>query len=155
MNTFPSLRWLVCLLVCVVSLDSVRAGDDSPRASHPAQSGPSAAAAEMGAYLQAQKINHAIEVADSKAVSNAQGPLTVKIYDGLDAARQDAISSALSATARKTRTDGSTLEFYTLERTVGNGIVFQASALPSGNAAVSLNPGQASTVYKLKRTVRL
>ena len=153
MDFSPARMLLCCALLSVLSLSTARAGDEGTRGEN--QVGPAAAAAQMDAYLQAQKVKFAIEMIDAKdAARSTTGPLAVRVYADLPEAQQDNLAASLTATAKKTRTEGSTVMFYTLERANG-GVTFTPSSLPSGNGAVDFSRAGGPSVYKLKRTVKL
>jgi hypothetical protein len=158
MKTVILSRLSLCLLLSGGAWSVARAGDDAPRTSAAVTApttGPAAAVPQMKAYLDSQRLNHSIEIVDAKAVAKEHGPIIVKLYGEIDLAQQEIICAALGATARKTRTEGSSVLFFSQDRAPGNP-VFQMSVLPSGTAEVFPNRGGAQPGgYKLRRTVRL
>lgn len=138
---------------CFVALPFIQsqAGSDiQQRAEY--RTGAAAAAAEFDSYLQGQKVNHSIDVADGKDL--AQRPVTVKIFGDFGGSRQDAICTAMAATAKRTGAEASTVQFFALDQAPVT-VNFQASRLPSGNGEVSVSRTSGAPTYRLLRTVRL
>lgn len=140
------------LLAAALPLVALHAGDDGAvlRVTVPSPS------AQMDAYLQAQKITHSVVVTGGDFKGDGAETLTVKVYDVSADARQDAICTALAATAKKARVRGPTVLFFTLSQaSTSQPVSFQPSRLPSGNAEVEFASDPTPPSYRLRRTVKL
>ena len=139
---FPRLPLLLGSIL--LTFATLHAGDDA------------APSAQMNDYLQGQKITHTVEATGGDAKDGVAETLTVKIYGVAVDAQQDAICTALAATAKKSHVKEATVLFFTLPPAGSvQAAGFQASRLPSGNGEVDFARDAAPAAYRLQRTVKL
>lgn len=152
MNAFPlASRLSVSLIALTVFVIPLRAGDDSTAARPESVS----VSTQMNDYLQTRKITHSVDSKGGDAKGEPAETVTVKIYDVSAEAQQNAICTALAATAKKGRVREATVLFYAPEQAAGQGAGFQASRLPSGNGDAEFARDAQPVGYRLLRTVKL
>ena len=131
------------LLAAALPFAALHAGDEPPPAT------------QINDYLQSQKITHSVEVTGGDFKGGGAEMLTVKVYGVSDGTQQDAICTALAATAKKSRVKETTVLFFTQAAPAGGPGAFQASHLPGGNGEPDFARDAQQAGYHLQRTVKL
>lgn len=142
----------VMLFAVVLPFASLQAGDDSTTV----RSESISVSAQMNDYLQGQKIAHSVDAKGGDFKGDGEEMLTVKIYDVSAETQQNAICTALAATAKKGRVRETTVLFFTqVQASTSQPAGFQPSRLPSGNGEVDFPRDPLPAGYRLLRTVKL